>query len=329
MKKNHYFTLLLNALFMALPLLAMQPQEKNLQARWEEEIKSPKKLSDRNLLKSKHVIFIGGIMNELASALNFYFTDNIATVREELGGTASYFGPDSEISIPENVENLYDFIKETYEEEKKPLILVGHSKGGAEILALLLKHYELIFDKITWQACLIQPAIWGSPLADESSGLLLDIMTTIFSPNLSTLTTIQSQHNFDNAFIEYEQTLVKKSSLLNSKKEILHDKISSRIFYILSETTESEISFGTSLMLTVLQSNLSKYPGKHDGLLPITSQFHPRIGKVLGIVKSDHLGLTVRKVSKVSKHDRKAFTRLMFRILAEEELHYGILATRQ
>jgi len=319
MKKNHYFAIFLNALCLALPVLAMQPQTNNLQARWEAEIKSSKRVDERKLLKGKHVLFVGGIMNELASALDFYFADNISTVREDLGGTASYFGPLSRLSIPENVKNLYQIIEETYEKEKKPLILVGHSKGGAEILALLLKHFELALDGIVCQALLIQPAIGGSPLAEASSGLLLDIMNAIFSPNLSTLTTFRANLNFDYSFIEYEDKLLNNAAILNIKKENLHEKISSKIFYVLSTTTESEISLGTSIILTVLQNDLSNYHGEHDGLLPVASQFDSRIGKVIGTVRSDHIGLTVSKVSKISKHDRKAFTRLIFRILAEEE----------
>ena len=84
-----------------------------------------------------------------------------------------------------------------------------------------------------------------------------------------------------------------------------------------SKIEPDDESIGLSLVLTVLQNNLNSLGIEHDGLLPLTSQYDQRIGKVLGVLKVDHLGLTVSTLSKVGKKARKAFMRLIFRIMAE------------
>lgn len=304
-------------LLLASPLAGMDLPGLSLQSQWENEIRNIGSFNDGNVLLGKHVIFFPGIINEVGALLGLYFTDNMETVEKELGGTASYFGPSSELSIPENVEIIHNHILKTANEQRKPLILVGHSKGGAEVLQTILRYPELILQGMVFQVLLIQPALQGSPLAERTPGCLFDLFKLILKPNLATLDTFTAKEDLREAFLSFEKSLKSNALFRNSDHKILENQISSRIFYVQSQVYQDEISFGVSIVLMVLQHDLSDYNGNHDGLLPLSSQSDDRIGVNLGVVYADHIGLTISKLSNVTKHERHAFTRLVFRILAE------------
>lgn len=296
----------------------MDTREISLQEQWEKEINKRAEGNDSSLLRDKHVVFASGIMGrELANLIGRYFPDNIEAVEKDLGGTTSYFSPSSSLSIPENSAILFEEISLIAQNKKKKLVLVGHSKGGAEFLHLVLEHPELIIFGMVEQVLLIQPAIGGSPLIDMSEGILYSLFLAIFNPNMETLSTSRAKEIFDTAFANYEVALDKiaKSSGIASKT--LHEIVSSRIFYVQSKIEPEDESIGLSLVLTVLQNDLNSLEVEHDGLLPMTSQYDKRIGKILGVLKVDHLGLTVSTLSRVGKKARKAFMRLIFRITAE------------
>lgn len=284
----------------------------NLQEAWEAEIIKPINKNDANLLKGKHVLFIAGLLGyELADIMGNYYLDNIKAVEKDLGGTSSYYSPLSSRSIPENADILYSLVMSTAREQKKPIDLVGHSKGAAEILYMILMHPELIIDGIVDHVLLIQAAIGGSPLAETKEGFLFNIAMSLFSPNLETLTAKISQQNFKNAFQNFESALKTYTGYINYSQ-----KISSKIFYVQSKTT-SDYSLAISILLTVMQNNLDDYEGEHDGLLPLSSQYHPDIGVPLGVLNADHADLTVSRLSNVSNKARRALTRLLFRLMAQ------------
>lgn len=309
-------------LFIAAPLFAMDFPPASLQAMWESEIKNSGRIDDKNLLEGKHVIFFSGLMNEFADLCGLYFTDNIEAVRHELGGSASYFGPSSELSIPDNVEIIHHHILATAEQQRKPLILVGHSKAGPELLQTILRYPELILQGVVFQVLLIQPALHGSPLADYTPGFLFSLVKVIMTPNLATLNTLTANEDLDAAFVSYQKALLNNIAIFHGDQKTMEKQISSRIFFVKSQIEQSEVSFGVSLVLTVIQNDLSSYNGSHDGLLPLSSQEDDRIGIDLGVVHSDHIGLTISTISNVCKDDRKAFTRVVFRVLAEAARGY-------
>src|SRR5437879_1617033 len=133
-------------------------------------------------------------MNELGRP--FYFTDNIKTV-QKLGGTASYFGPSSELSVPENAEIIHKLLIKTAKKEKKPLIVFAHSKAAAETYYAILTHPELILNNTVWQMLSVQGAIWGSPLCDDPPGLLLNLFMNFMTPDIGTLSTYYAKININ------------------------------------------------------------------------------------------------------------------------------------
>ena len=206
--------------------------QSSFQEIWDQEEKNGFVAADAQFLANKHVIFVAGILNEFADIINSYFTDNINAVIA-LGATYSYIGPSSALSIPENAALLYEEINKIAQEVQKPIILVGHSKGAAEILHALYTHPELILNQSIERALLIQPAIGGSPLADNASGILYSAVAALFNPNMSTLCTFQAQANFDRAFELYDAKISLLAKNMSVDKKHIHEKFLP-VFFILA-----------------------------------------------------------------------------------------------
>lgn len=302
------------------PAITFAMEQETLQKAWEKEEAQGFSSVDAQILANKHIIFVAGFMNELTDLLGNYFDDNKRAV-ERFGGTHSYIGPSSKLSIAENANLIYKQIVGIAHREQKPLILVGHSKGGATILHILYEHPELILNGYVDKALLIQAALGGSPLADNASGIFFTMMSSILSPNTNTLSMNTSLSTFNSAHSLYKiglKTFAKDAIL--SKKD-LHKCISSRIFYVRSQT-DKELSFGLKLILGVLQDTADNYFKNHDGLLSLDAQFDPRVGIDLGIVRADHIDLTVSIVSNVSSQRREAFMRAAFKAMYSQEDFY-------
>lgn len=289
---------------------------------WIQEEKLGLQTQDTQFLANKHVVFVAGFMNEWTDYLENYFDDNIRAVKS-MGGTYTYTPPSSKLSIIENSMLLYNQVMGLSRSIKKPIILVGHSKGGAEILYMLLTHPELILDGYVDRALLIQAARGGSLLADNASGILYKVFSSLWSPNTHTLSKFPSLTTFQSGFELYNKNLKTfgKTTGLNvydKYRDNLHKCISSRIFYVRSSATH--LSFGLQLILGVLQDNPNNYSQKHDGLLAVEDQYDPNIGIDLGILEDvDHIDLTVSIVSNMSSTRREAFTRAAFKALYAQE----------
>jgi hypothetical protein len=293
-------------------LLASWARGASFQKAWDQEEEKGFSSADSSLLAGKHVIFIAGIMNELTDFIHNYFPDNMKAVKQ-LGGTYSYIGPSSSRTIPENAKILFEKINKIYIKIKKPLILIGHSKGGAESLYLLLEHPELIINGIVERTLLIQPAIGGSPMADNASGILFSLSTLLIAPNMRTLSTFESHVNFNKVFDDYNNNLKLLGKDLNRGENNLHEYISSRIFYIRSRT-KSNLSFGLKIVLTVMQDNADRYCEDHDGLLSVDAQIDKRIGIDFEILEDiDHIDLVIKIFSNLSSQKRESFTRAAFK----------------
>lgn len=282
-----------------------------LEQKWTYEKVNLNLRDNPDLLKGTHVLFVAGIMNELASLISSYYRDNMESA-QALGANVSYFGPASQNAIPENADILYKKIISLSYQTQKKLIVVGHSKGGAELFYAILKHPDLFSRDIVDKVILIQPALGGSPLAASACGWCIDLLSTITKPNLEALTIEKSKNNFDIAFGFFNNALKKISRSDNPEDmNLLKSAISNRIFYVRSEQEYNNLSFGVKIVLGICRNNLNEH-GKNDGLLLVDAQMDPRIGIDLGILKADHIGLTVSTVSNITRKDRQAFTRALF-----------------
>lgn len=300
-------------------LFAMTGEEASLEEQWRIEISNGPKEEDKKLLLGKHVTFVEGVLGkELANIIGNYFTNNKKAVEKDFSGTTSIISPSCKLSIPENAKILNRKIKEIAYEQKKPQLLLGHSKGAAEIYYLLLNKPQLLLNGTIEQVLLVQAAIFGSPLADESGGLLFGLLNAFLDCNMDTLTTERTRAYFDKAFKEFDEKMEMEAKIRKMPKNELIKYISDRIFWVRTSLDESNPSLGSSLILLGLQNSLHKHQIEHDGLLPLSSQMDKRLGRCLGTLHNiDHIGLTVAVVSDVSDRAQRAFTRTAFKLMAQ------------
>lgn len=274
----------------------------SLQAQWQQEIQSEPVYTEQ--LKNHHVLFVGGVMNELAEYTTGYFTDSRDCVEQELGGQSSYWGPSSKNSIPENAEILNGHILKTYFETQKPLILVGHSKGAAEILYVILEHPELILDGLVERVILIQGSMGGSRIANDPARWLGHaILKQLTEFDTESLSESGAKKVFDAAFEQYQAKI----------DQTAHEQVSGKIFYLRSALELNRHSYFVQLILKLSQYDLEiEECGPSDGFLTTCSQLDSRIGVDLGIVEADHLSLVLSWVG-LSKKERRALMRAVFK----------------
>jgi pimeloyl-ACP methyl ester carboxylesterase len=111
-------------------------------------------------------VFVAGFLNEK----NFYyFTDNKKQLTwKHIPNQVIY--PSSAHAFEENMDPLFDQIKNL----DGKLVLIGHSKGAVETLAMAVKNAKWIQDHVE-AIILIQGAFGGSAVADYMQGKLLDL----------------------------------------------------------------------------------------------------------------------------------------------------------
>ena len=272
-------------------------------------------------LSNKHFVFVDGIMNELASLVRDYFTDNIRVVKE-MGLSYSHLGFSSQISIPRNADELYARILTLYEDRSTPLVLIGHSMGGAEVLYCILKHPELMIDGIVDRVILLNPAVGGTILADTIYETLAGrVVGGVLGEGLISLRTDVAQSNFRKIFHHFQKQLKKRAPPANDS-EIL-ETLSRKVFTVRTQNAPGRrLSIGLETALVFCKSNLDKLnethgrPGaRHDGLLDVQDQglnpdFH--FGTDLGVLDADHIELVVSGLaSRGTRLQREAFTRAL------------------
>jgi len=275
-----------------------------------------------SILKNRHVFFISGIMNELADpqvlGIRFfksYYKSNIRSVETELGMTYDYYGPNSAEAVEDNSEVIYEQLMRAYSHIGKPMIVMAHSKGGAEMLHTVLRHPELILRGYVDRVILVQAAIGGSPIITntEDRGILYQAISWFVQRGIKSLEVNHSRRSFDLDFALYQERLnllLERDQGGQGDSSALHQEVSSRIFYVRSHQLREHLSWGIRTVNQVCGVKLHD-DGKNDGLLMLKHQKHPGIGVDLGVLRSDHIGLTVDYYSNISSAEKKAFTRAL------------------
>ncbi len=256
--------------------------------------------------------FVCGFLNEFAPG---YFGDNRDTliasgVPED---AIKIYSPYSSDSIEETVES---FLPKRFNKlaQKGKLVLVGHSKGAAEILAFALRNPEFVKENVE-AMFLIQGAFGGSGVADYLVG---------------------EGHPIDDQWSWYHQFSFEVKSLFGSflgafilsdgitslthraagkywaqlKKETSPETlavVSPKIFYIQSVLNDPEKA---SSFIRASAEYLHTYYGPSDGLVELKDQMVPWVGTPLVVLDSDHTGIVVNNpISVAPKRLREAVTK--------------------
>jgi hypothetical protein len=250
----------------------------------------------RSAFSNKHVIFVDGLLNEAAQLVGTYFCDNV-TEFERVGFSYSHLGYLSSVSIPDNADKLFVDLQKIYAQLKKPIVLIGHSKGGAECLYAVLKYPELLLSNIIDRVVIIQGAIGGSPLADNvCDNFMGRAFTQYLHVGLISLQPETARSNFDEIFESFKEIISSKQSNENnltpnnpwegipdgSTADLdLFKDLSSRIYYIRGQSPpEDELSWGVKFVLFFCKQGLdSSIP--NDGLLYCSDQMLSGFGKFI------------------------------------------------
>jgi hypothetical protein len=262
-------------------------------------------------LRGRHVIFVDGLLNEAAHLVGNYFCDNISEIKE-LGISHSHIGYLSSYSVPKNADTLVGDIHETYVRVKLPIILVGHSKGGAECLYAILKNPHLLQSGIIDRVVLINPAVGGSPLADNvSKNILARCFSKYLGAGLRSIQPENSRKIFSEALEFFKQFLKSKSekyptssststsssststsSVTRSTGNYSFKNLSDRVFYIRGAAAADTLCWGVRFVIFFCRQPLdASVP--NDGLLHVEDQMLQGFGVDLGILDSDHIDLVV------------------------------------
>jgi hypothetical protein len=300
----------------------------SLEERWRDERNEPGSTLQSttvDVLKDRHVFLVAGIMSELADIISSYYKTQMEVLKNEFGVGTTYYGPPSWRSDVKNAAALHIKMYEVYAKERKPLIVVAHSKGAKEIFLSILRHPNLILDGIVDRVVLIQAAIYGSPLVSEKSlAFPLSVLSWVMGPGILSLDQQRSRAELDRAFEEFETYLVNRyghygPDLIEQKRKEISDKI----FYVRSYQNREQLSYPIRSVRAFCRGDI-RSEVENDGLLVTDEMKCDRLGVDLGRIQSDHIGTTVhinlpflRFFRTGTYEEQGAFTRALLQMVYE------------
>jgi pimeloyl-ACP methyl ester carboxylesterase len=212
-------------------------------------------------------------------------------VTDELGATASVIFPKSSATLEEDAAFIRDEVIRLTDSQQRPVVLVGHSKGGAGVVLTALKYPELVRGGRVVDVVSIQGALHGSPVADAMTEALPIPFLHEHFRGLQALTRIRSEAAFRSAPIAADQLAWYRD----------------HVFFVRSSETTSVVAVELSLS----HAFLSRF-GRNDGMVCEADQLLEGVGRDLGVLRADHAALTVAApVSGFTAESRRAFTRAL------------------
>ncbi len=296
-------------------------------------------------IRSHHHVLIPGMMNGVADFLGLYYVE-VKSFLTSIGAEFTYHGLPTKTSALVNAGVLNLKLRTIYESQiiKKPISIRGHSKGGAEVLLTVLRNSDLILDGIVDKVLLEQAAARGSSLAAPRIFSFLNPFSYFYlSEGLQSVHTSEAQKNLDEAFEVFEESLkdrfkrevavLSRDHVLGSfgasasdlfkreEKKFVDQKrleISSKIRYLRTYQEPDQFSLGTRIVLWACNQTLDRQAGPSDGLVLLDDQKDDRIGSDLGILKLDHVALSISLLSHTSAEERMAMVRAVLGLFYEK-----------
>jgi len=258
-------------------------------------------------------VFVAGFLNE--AFRSGYFNENRdALLAAGVGADAIHVVfPRSADAVAETAGHLRQQIPALAGAGPQKLILIGHSKGAAELLAFALGNAAFVRARIE-AIFLVQGAIGGSGVADyitDAGHPLDDEMPA--AARVAFAVAARGGKLLDGQLDRGFQSLTHRQAAALWARLVPRQSPSDRIFYVRGHRKPAEVSKILSLTATYL----STYYGDNDGLVEVEDQWIPGLGRVLATLEADHMALTVaRPVSGDGPAVRRAFTRALLMQLA-------------
>lgn len=237
-------------------------------------------------LSQRHVVYVAGFLNEI---LPFQFLQNIEALKTLGIGAVTRIYPHSTDSINQTAENLskqlvdlYNNGNENGEGKGLPILLIGHSKGGAEVTMTVVRYPQLINQGIVDKVIGIQSG-FSTPLAKLSilgkvcNKVPCGFLEKLLKDGLMSMKTDVSNKNFNDAIM-----MLKISGL--------YDMVNKSIFFVRSSQT---FKGGLAPVMTATNKYMRKVSGPNDGVVPTKDQMITEIGTDLGVLKADHAALVI------------------------------------
>lgn len=241
-------------------------------------------------------VLIAGFLNELGS--KDYFL-NVQNHLSDLGIKSERIYPSSLKTAEDNSNWLAQQLEEKFiTGERRPLITVGHSKGGQESIITSLDHPELILSGKVARVVTLQSAIAGNELFKNIPfGSLFSRYALI--PQLRALNPEKLVHVISERLVKLAQ-----------HNPETYAQISKATHFIISSKTVDEIALSIRPSGYII-SGRDQTPT--DGLVATKHMFLQNFGTVLGeLERVDHLDL-VSKANDESEIRARAFTYALVR----------------
>lgn len=119
-------------------------------------------LSEKELQKYAYLL-VPGLLSQYSPQI--YFLETINRFQKELGLDTSYVSLDSEASVASNAAVLQEAVLKAREETGKPVMIIGHSKGGLDAAAAVALYPKL--EGIVAGIIFVQSPYGGSPIAAD------------------------------------------------------------------------------------------------------------------------------------------------------------------
>jgi hypothetical protein len=284
-----YFFSFIFAFVVSKPTLAL-----NLQSLWEEEIEESHKPFCTHYkfdVCYQQLVFVPGILHEMSF---FILKKAIKSISDTLQLPITIIHSQSTELPLENAKRIAMKIQKEYTKNKKPIVLVGHSKGGLELLYLTLTYPQLIEYKMIDKIIILQAPVQGAQIIQENK----------------TLSTFQAY--FKIPTVDALNPTTVKCTVTNLYQD-LHpsnnsELISKSIFYVTSAYPRNKSLWQWALHWLGGRLHLEK---PNDGLLYEEEQSWETIGTHLGTVQAHHWFL----YNILNKKDIKAIQGLFRAIL--------------
>ncbi len=214
-----------------------------------------------------HYVFIAGYKNE---EIPGYFTENIRFLRDLGASSVSEIRPSSETAVLNNVALIRRELARLseFENGKRPLLIIAHSKGGLESLHTLLRYPEQFTKARVALLVVVQSPLMGSPYTDH---VMNEWDTSIYAWTPA-YWYFRNQHQ---GFLSMMTETVKADWAASAAK-VRSDQLaelSSRVLYLRSRKRFEEVS--PSLKKS---GGIVSLYGDNDGLVPTDHMLLPRLG---------------------------------------------------